>query len=261
MAPLLILLALIVAVVVARARLRKIIVFEFERGLLYESGRFHSLLEPGGYWIWSTSKNITKIDVRPRITAVPGQEVLTSDGIAVKLSLVARYQVADPVRAVNGQQSYESALYTELQLAIRRMVSALTIDALLSSRASLAEQLTAEVSPAVALFGLTLLKADLKDLTLPGDLKKLFSQVTKARQEGLAAMERARGETASLRSLANAARMMDDNPSLMQLRLLQVVGEQSGNTLVLGVPQSGAPIPMPRGTKVGDQPKPLDAES
>jgi len=68
--------------------------------------------------------------------------------------------------------------------------------------------------------------------------------VTKARQEGLAALERARGETAALRNLANAARLVSDNPALMQLRLLQVVGEQSGNTVVLGMPQSAAPLPI-----------------
>jgi regulator of protease activity HflC (stomatin/prohibitin superfamily) len=262
MTPILILLALVVGAVIARTRLHKIIVFEYERGLLYESGRFQSVLEPGAYWIWSASRTITKIDIRPRIAAVPGQEVLTSDGIAVKLSLVARYEVADPVLAINGQQSYESALYTELQLVIRRIVSALTIDALLASRATLAEQLTEEVKPVAALLGLTLLRADLKDLTLPGDLKKLFSQVTKARQEGLAAMERARGETASLRSLANAARLMEDNPALMQLRLLQVVGEQSGNTLVLGMPQNGGtPIMVGKGGRSGgDKPRPVDGE-
>jgi regulator of protease activity HflC (stomatin/prohibitin superfamily) len=263
MTPLLLFIALLLLALaaVARARLRKVLVFEFERGLLYESGRFHSLLEPGAYWTWSTSRSITKIDIRPRISSVPGQEVLTADGIAVKLSLVARYQVADPVLAINGQQNYDFALHTELQLAIRRVVSALTIDALLAGRASLAEQLTAEVSPAATALGLTLLRADLKDLTLPGDLKKLFSQVTKARQEGLAAMERARGETAALRSLANAARLMEDNPALMQLRLLQVVGEQSGNTVVLGMPQNGSPIPVARGAKgSGEKPKPQDAE-
>jgi hypothetical protein len=75
-------------------------------------------------------------------------------------------------------------------------------------------------------------------------LKKLFAQVTKARQEGLAALERARGETAALRNLANAARLVQDNPALMQLRMLQVVGEQSGNTVVLGMPAGATPLPV-----------------
>ena len=69
---------------------------------------------------------------------------------------------------------------------------------------------------------------------LPGDLKRIFAQEVAARKEGLAALERARGETAALRNLANAARMIEDNPALMQLRLLQQLGTTGGNTVVLG---------------------------
>ena len=243
----LIVLALFLAIVVAagiRARFRRVTVFEYERGLLYVGGRFHALLEPGQYWIWAATRTVTKIDTRPRIAAVPGQEVLTADGIAVKVSIVASYRVADPVLAVNGQASYETSLYTELQLAIRRLVSIETIDSLLEKRAHIGTHLMEIVRGPAATFGLELEQADVKDLTLPGELKKLFTQVTKARQEGLAALERARGETAALRNLANAARMVQDNPALMQLRLLQVVGEQSGNTVVLGMPNGSAPLPI-----------------
>jgi hypothetical protein len=78
----------------------------------------------------------------------------------------------------------------------------------------------------------------------PGDLKKAFAQVVIARKQGLAALERARGETAALRNLANAARMLEGNPELMQLRLLQEIGESTGNTIVLGLPASTTPLPL-----------------
>jgi hypothetical protein len=57
-----------------------------------------------------------------------------------------------------------------------------------------------------------------------------------------AALEKARGETAALRSLANAARMMDDNPNLLQLRALQALADSGGNTLVLGLPNASIPL-------------------
>lgn len=66
----------------------------------------------------------------------------------------------------------------------------------------------------------------------------------KVRKEGLAALERARGETAALRNLANAARMIENNPALMQVRLLQHLSETPGNTLILGVPGSTMPVPV-----------------
>ncbi|MBI4316920.1 MAG: hypothetical protein HY675_00400 [Chloroflexi bacterium] len=78
----------------------------------------------------------------------------------------------------------------------------------------------------------------------PGELKKVFSQVVKARQEGLAALEKARGETAALRNLANAARLVEEKPTLLQIRMLQQLGEGSGNILVLGVPPAGMPLPL-----------------
>lgn len=60
----------------------------------------------------------------------------------------------------------------------------------------------------------------------------------------LAALEKARGETAALRNLANAARMLEGNPNLMQLRLVQALGEASGSTLVLGLPAQTVPVPV-----------------
>lgn len=82
--------------------------------------------------------------------------------------------------------------------------------------------------------GLKLISADLKDIMFPGEMKKAFAQVVKAQKEGQAALERARGETAALRSLANAGRAMDDNPNLVQLRAWQALADSSGNTLVFG---------------------------
>lgn len=91
-------------------------------------------------------------------------------------------------------------------------------------------------------FGLRLITVSVKDIMFPGKLKEIFAQVVTARKEGLAALEKARGETAALRSLANAARMLEGNPNLLQLRLLQAVGESSGSTLVLGLPPAAAGV-------------------
>jgi len=108
-------------------------------------------------------------------------------------------------------------------------------------------------APPLAAIGIELQDASLRDLTFPGELKKIFAQVVKARQEGRAALEKARGETAALRSLANAASLIDRNPSLMQLRALQVLAQQPGNTLVLGVQQNTALVPL-KERQTGDLP-------
>jgi hypothetical protein len=92
--------------------------------------------------------------------------------------------------------------------------------------------------------GLRLIRVDVRDIMFPGPLKEIFAQVARARQEGLAALERARGEMAALRHLANAAKLMEKNPELMQLRLIQCIGGSTGNTVVLGDPGARAVLPV-----------------
>jgi regulator of protease activity HflC (stomatin/prohibitin superfamily) len=102
------------------------------------------------------------------------------------------------------------------------------------------------VQPEAERIGINVQAVEVKDVMFPGDLKKVFAEVLKAQKEGQAALERARGETAALRNLANAARMLENNPALMNLRLLQSIaaatGNGSGNTLVMGVPAGFVPI-------------------
>ena len=157
--------------------------------------------------------------------------------------------MSDPQLAINGQANYAQALYLLLQLAVREVISTSKADELMENRAGFAEKIRALAEPQVQRLGLKLLTADLKDLMISGDLKKSFAQVVRARKEGEAALERARGETAALRSLANAARMLQDNPQLMQLRMLQAMGESAGNTLVVGLP---AALPLRNGKGVSD---------
>ena len=100
------------------------------------------------------------------------------------------------------------------------------------------------MQPDAVKIGITVHAVEVKDVMLPADLKRAFGDVLKAKQEGQAALERARGESASLRNLANAARVLEGNPALMNLRVLQSLSaaQSAGNTLVLGVPAGFVPL-------------------
>ncbi len=215
---------------------------EHERGVKYVQGKLAGVVQPGRYAWWGESQIIEKLDVRPRFETIPGQEVLTSDAVGVRTSLALQYQVADAVMAMSQSQSYNVAAYQLVQTALRESVGVTDIDALLSNRGALDQQLKERVTPQFEALGLKLLNASVKDIMLSGDLKQTFAQVVKARQEGLAALERARGETAALRSLANAARLLESNPTLMQLRILQTLGETKGNTIVLNATNEAVSI-------------------
>lgn len=242
-ATLLIALMLVAAVAAAlRARLRTTTVFEYERALRFVRGRLRDEVGPGRYRHGVTT-SLRKVDLRPTLLAVNGQEVLSRDGVAVKVSLTASYRITSAKSAILGAMDYQSALYTELQQALRVAVSSADVEALLANRAELGAQMLRDVQTAAERIGLEVERVAIRDLTLPGELKKIFAQTIKAKQEGLAALERARGETAALRNLANAAQMVERHPQLMQLRLLQVAGQQSALTMVVGMPQGTVPLP------------------
>jgi len=240
-----VLLGLVVLLLAVSAlRVGRTTVLEYERGLQFTRGRFKGVLGPGVYWHLGFQTEIRRVDVRPARVAVSGQEVLSADGVAVKASVVAQFRIADPERAVLGTDNYQLGIHTELQLALRAVVSGVSIDELLRTRTEIPGQLKQIAGPRLRALGIELEDAALRDLTFPGELKKIFTQVVKARQEGLAALEKARGETAALRNLVNAAALIERNPSLMQLRALQALAQQPGNTLVLGMQPGAAPIPL-----------------
>ncbi len=219
--------------ILIRLSLRRHTIYEYERGLLYNRGRFRRVLEPGTYWFLRASHTLKKVDVRKKFVSIDGQDVLSADNVSIKVSLVAGYRIADPDLAINHTEHYWAALYLLLQLSARDIIGSVPIEELLAQREEIERRLFEASVEEAAKLGLELLRAGIKDVMFPGDLKKVFAQVINARKEGQAALERARGESAALRNLANAAKMLEKNPALMQLRLLQVLGEQSGNTVIL----------------------------
>ena len=220
------------------------IVPEGYAGLLYQHGKFVQVLAAGRHIRWGRGFTVAFSDTRKATLAVASQDVLTADSIGVKLTLVVTYQVADPVKAAHDTQSWHTDAYTATQLALRAVVGAVTAEALLTQRLDLAPQLLARVQPDAAKIGLTVHAVEVKDVMLPADLKRAFADTLKAKQEGLAALERARGESAALRNLANAARVLEGNPALMNLRLVQSLSaaQGAGNTLVFGMPGGFVPL-------------------
>ena len=242
---LLALLLLIVSIVVL-ARLLSAVrlhvtVRDHERGLLYASGRFQRVLDPGGYWMLGPFSQIVVLDTRSRIATVPGQEVLTADNISVRCSVLVAFRITDARMAHEAALSLDASIYAQSQLALRAIVAAFPAEELVTQRETLSAQLSERLAPHAATLGITLETVGIKDLTFPPPLRQALQQVVEARKASQAALERARGEMATLRSLANAARMLENNPALTTLRALQS-GADGRNTLVLGM--GGGIIPV-----------------
>ena len=126
-------LALVVGVRVWQRLVDLVTIYEFQRGLRYDRGRFTVVLEPGQYRILRRRTTIRTLDVRPHVVTVPGQEVISSDGVSIRVSLNAEYELADPEVAVNEHADYTAAFYASLQTALRDAIAAREIDDILES--------------------------------------------------------------------------------------------------------------------------------
>ena len=204
---------------------QRITIFEYQHALRFVRGRFAGVLSPGAHWVFSPLTSIEILEARPRVITIPGQEVISSDGVSLKVSLLMDMRVSDPKTATLQSASYEQALYARAQTALRSAIGEKAIEEVLQLRGQLSAQIQSDVEPAAGALGIELRSISIKDMMFPGALKESFSQAARARQEALAVLERTRGETASLRNLANAARMLESNPNLFQLRVLQAVSE------------------------------------
>ena len=224
---------------------------EGQAGLLYRDGVYQRTLLPGRHWV-SRRQSLRLVTTAEQMLEVGSQEALATDGFLPRVSAVAQYAVTDPLRAAASFEPCHSLLAIEIQLAIRGLVSARAAEALARTpRTELDAELLSAVQPRGAAIGLAVTSVRVRDIILPSDLRRLLTGVERARRDGQAALERAHGEQAALRSLANAARMLRNNPELQTLRLIQALAEGKGATVVLG--STGGLLPL-RGEETGAGP-------
>jgi len=243
-------LGLVPAIILYKGLVARIVIKETHIGLVYRHGRYKSQVGPGLHHTWKPGASWEIFDLRRIFLTVPGQELLSNDNVGLRVSLSVAYEIKNAVAAAQKVESYQAALYTLVQTALRSAVGKLKIDELLDKRDDLGKTILSAAEAEADAIGIRLVAVEIKDVMFAGELKKIFAEVVKAQKEGQAALERARAESTSLRNLANAARMLENNPALMNLRLLQSLGtaaSSAGNTFVLGVPAGLVPMEKKNG--------------
>ncbi len=209
-----------------------ITVREYERAVRLVDGRVRDVLGPGRHRYRRRRTELYVVDVRPQLLTVAGQEMLTSDGITVRLTAVVCTAVTDPRLHLTASQDAQAELYVAVQQALRTAVAGLTLDALRNTRTTLGAELLDEVRAVAQRVGRSVAEVAVRDVMLPGDLRRAYAETALARERGRAELERARVEAATLRSLANTARLLEEHPVLLQLRTVQVA-EQPGTQVRL----------------------------
>ena len=194
-------------------------------GLLIVDGELVESLKPGLYAYWKFNRNVKvdQVELRLQAMEVQGQEILTKDKVSLRINLAAQYQIVDPVTARAKLVNVTDYVYRELQFALRQAVGMRTLDTLLGNKDELDNVIFAEVKDKVTEFGIEVRSVGVKDVILPGDMKDILNQVVQAEKVAEANVIKRREETAATRSLLNTARLMDDNPTLMRLKELEVL--------------------------------------
>ncbi|MBM7691556.1 regulator of protease activity HflC (stomatin/prohibitin superfamily) [Peribacillus deserti] len=209
-------------------------IYEYERGIRFHKGKSsHELIGPGRYTYFTAVTRMEVFDLRPAILQLTGQEVLTRDNLSVKFSLVVTYQILDPKAVLSQYENFKEYLYLTAQLRLREVISAIELDELLQSRQLINDRVKEILKDDQTLSAFSIISVDVKDIMLSAELKKIYSEAVKVKKETNAALEKARGEMAVLRSLANSAKLLEKNPELGRLRLIQTIESSQGNTFVI----------------------------
>ena len=182
-------------------RKREIIIKDTHRGLWYEDGVMRHVLEAGRYELpnatsaWGRRQPVVEVllvDVRERELTIKGQEILTSDKVAIRVSIVVQFRVTDPVLAVHQVEDFEVRLYSDVQLAARRSLASMNLEQILTNRNQLSEDILSDVKESATRFGVAILRADVKDLVFPGNLQEIMNKVLAAERTSEAQLVEAR---------------------------------------------------------------------
>ncbi len=206
----------------------------------YVDGQLDAVLPAGRHAAWSTQRtvNLAVIDLRERVLAVTGQEVMTKDRVTLRLNLSATIRVKDARRLATVARAPDDQVYLAVQLSSREVVTTRTLDELISAREELAQVMTPSVRARAEGLGLELVELGVKDVVLPGEMKVLLNKVIEAQKEAEANVILRREETAATRSLAQTAKVLDENPLLVRLKELEAYKDLAAKVgqvhLVLG---------------------------
>ena len=212
----------------------------YERGLVWVDGEFVAELEAGRYGVHCDRRDVrfVVLDMRERDLQIQGQEVMTSDKVTLRMNLVVKYRVVDARASVEAHMDLEDGLYSEAQLVARSYIAGVGVDALLEARGDASTYMLEHLRERAAAWGIEIMRIDLKDVILPGEMKTLLNRVIEAEKQAAANVIMRREETAATRAQANTAKMMENNPALMRLKELEMMREIATNvgniTIVAG---------------------------
>ncbi len=212
---------------------------EYERGIKFQQGKYTKILGPGWHLILPIIQNIKKVDIRTKAVDVPEQDAITKDNVSIKINAVIYYKVFDAGKCIIAVEDYKYAISQLAQTTMRNAVGTVTLDELLSEREKISQEICKIVDQATDAWGIEVENVELKDISLPEEMKRVIAAVAEAEREKQAVITLAEGEVQASENLAKAAKIMSASPGALHLRTLATINDLSSdqsNTIIFAIP-------------------------
>lgn len=212
---------------------------QYERGVKFRLGKFVGIRQPGWQIILPIFESLTKVDIRVKAVDVPNQEAITKDNISVGINAVIYYNVDDVSKAVLEVENFYYAISQLAQTTMRNIVGSVDLDTLLSERDNVSNQIKTIVDKLTDPWGIKVQNVDLKDVSLPEDMKRVIAKQAEAEREKRAVITKAEGEVIASVNLAKAARTLSESDGALHLRTLNTLNDLSSdqsNTVIFAIP-------------------------
>ncbi len=212
---------------------------QYERGVMFTMGRYAGTRNPGWRIVWPIFQRMKKIDIRVKAVDVPDQEAITKDNVSVKVNAVIYYKVSDSAKAEIEVENFYYAVSHLAQTTMRNVVGEVMLDELLSNRDQISNRIQQIVDKSTEEWGIQVNNVDLKDISLPEEMKRTIAKQAEAEREKRAVIISAEGELIASENISKAADMLSKTPGALHLRTLQSINDISSdqsNTVVFTIP-------------------------
>ena len=229
--------AIIIILVIVLVSIRQI--NEYERGIKFTKGKFTKIMNPGWRLVFPIFQSYRKVDIRTKAVDVPEQDAITKDNVSVRINAVIYYKVFDASKAVLEVENFYFAVGQLAQTTMRNAVGTVSLDELLSERDKISEEICKIIDDATDPWGIKVENVELKDVSLPEEMKRVIARVAEAEREKEAVITKAKGEVEASENLAKAASLMSTTAGAMHLRTLSTLSDISadkGNTIIFALP-------------------------
>lgn len=223
-----------VALILLAAAIR--IVKQYERGVVFRFGRLVGVRNPGFNVIIPFVDRLIKISLRIVTTVLEPQEVITRDNVTIKVDAVVYFLVIDPVKAVINVENYREATIQLALTTLRSILGQSELDELLAHRDQVNKRLRQIIDGQTEEpWGVRATLVEVKDVLLPEAMQRAMARQAEAEREKRAKVIHAQGERLAAETLAEAAKIIHNQPSALQLRYLQTLTEIAGekNTTII----------------------------